>query len=213
MGRSLFEASPAARAVFERADRLRPGTSAQCFNAPQGELSQTLNTQPCVFATSLAAARALEENGAAPEAVAGFSLGEVTALTFAGALGEEEGFGLVIKRAAFMQQAALRTPSGMAAVLRWEAARVEALCEEIPGVYAVNYNCPGQVVVAGEREALRVFCEKAGEQNGKTVMLDVSGGFHSPIMEQAAQALFAELSSYSFHAPRMPVYANATAQP
>lgn len=213
MGLSLFEASPAAREVFAMADKLREGTSAQCFYAPVEELSKTLNTQPAVFAVSLAAARALEENGVTPYAAAGFSLGEVAALAFADAFGDEDGFRLVVKRGELMQREAERTPSGMAAVLRLDAAKVEALCGSTRGVYPVNYNCPGQIVVAGEKEALRAFSKKVAEQNGKTVELNVSGGFHSPLMENAAHALLTELSSYSFRAPKMPVFANATALP
>ncbi|HWS29532.1 MAG TPA: ACP S-malonyltransferase [Clostridia bacterium] len=213
MGLSLFEASPAARAVFFMADKLRKGTSAQCFYAPKEELFQTVNTQPCVFTVGLAAARALEEHGIMPYAVAGFSLGEIAALTFAGAFTEEEGFDLVMKRAALMQTEAERTPSSMAAVLKLDAAEVEALCGSMQGVYPVNYNCPGQTVVAGEKEALKAFCTKVAEQNGRTIGLNVSGGFHSPFMEHAAHTLLTELSFYPFRAPQIPVFANATALP
>ncbi len=213
MGRELYETSAAARAVFELADSLRPGTRGQCFRAPMEELSKTVNTQPCVFATDLAAARALMENGVAPEVVAGFSLGELAALTFAGALSDAEGFRLVARRAELMQAEAERTPSGMAAVLKLPAARVEALCREIPGVYPANYNCPGQVVVSGEKAALEAFSKKALEQGGRAIPLAVNGGFHSPLMAAAAEGLYKELSHYSFNAPQCPVYANLTALP
>lgn len=213
MGQSLFVSSPAAQAVFAMADKLRVGTSEQCFYAPKEELSKTVNTQPAVFAVDLAAARALEEHGVTPCAAAGFSLGEVAALTYAGAFPDEEGFRLVTRRAELMQKDAERTPSGMAAVLRLGAAAVEALCISMRGVYPVNYNCPGQIVVAGEKEALAAFCKAVAEQNGKTMELSVGGGFHSPLMEGAARAFLTELSSFSFHAPNLPVFANATALP
>lgn len=213
MGRSLFEASPAARAVFQMADAIREGTSAQCFGAPLEELSQTINTQPAVFTVDLAAARALAEQGVAPDAIAGFSLGEVAALTFAGALSDEDGFRLVTRRAALMQQAAERTPSGMAAVLGLAAGEVEALCGGIRGVYPANYNAPGQTVVTGEKEALAALCAAVAGRGGKAVPLAVSGGFHSPLMDRAAEAFSAELTGYPFNAPGVPVYANATALP
>jgi [acyl-carrier-protein] S-malonyltransferase len=213
MGLSLYEASAAARAVFEMADSIRPGTSAQCFHALKEELSQTVNTQPCVFTVDLAAARALKENGIEPYAVAGFSLGEIAALTFSGALSDSDGFKLVTKRAAFMQEDSGRVLSGMAAILKLDAAFIEELSKVFEGVYPVNYNCPGQVVVAGEKTALEAFMKKVSEEGGKAIPLSVSGGFHSPLMTGAADKLFTELSSYTFHSPKYPVLSNLTAEP
>lgn len=213
MGLTLLETSGAARAVFEMADSIRPGTSAQCFYASKEELSQTIHTQPCVFAVDLAAACALLENEIEPYAVAGFSLGEIAALTFADALSDSDGFKLVTKRAEFMQAEAERLPSGMAAVLKLDTVQIEELCKEFAGVYPVNYNCPGQVVVAGEKAALGAFMKKVLEQGGKVIPLSVSGGFHSPLMAGAAKKLFMELSSYSFHSPKYPVFSNLTAEP
>ncbi len=213
MGRELYETSAAARAVFDMADRLRPGTSAQCFGASKEELSQTINTQPCLFAVDLAAARAIEEAGLRPDAVAGFSLGEVAALTFAGALSDEDGFRLVMRRAEFMQREAEKVPGGMVAVLKLQDEQVEELCKEYPGVYPVNYNCPGQLVVAGEKNALTAFCAAAAQCGGRALPLAVNGAFHSPYMAEAAGALTEELSHYILHTPKYPVYANRTAMP
>ncbi|MEN6470213.1 MAG: ACP S-malonyltransferase [Clostridiaceae bacterium] len=213
MGLSLYETSPAARAVFALADEARAGTSAQCFYGSKEELSQTVNTQPCVFAVDLAAARAMQENGVEPYAAAGFSLGEVAALTFAGAFSDIDGFRLVNKRAALMQAEAERVPSGMAAILKLDTERVEALCGEFAGVYPVNYNCPGQVVVSGEKAALEAFMKKVTEQGGKALPLPVNGGFHSPFMEGAAKAFFTELSSYTFQPPVCRIFSNLTAEP
>lgn len=126
-----------------------PGTSALCFEGTQEELNVTINTQPAVFCADLAAADALVEAGIRPDFCAGFSLGEVAALTFAGAFSREEGFRLVCRRAELMQQAAQENPGAMAAVLRLSNEQVEQLCAEIGGLYPVNYNCPGQLVVAG----------------------------------------------------------------
>lgn len=211
MGRELKENSEAARVVFAVADELRPGTSQQCFGADQATLSETVNTQPCVFAVDLAAACALREAGVEPVAVAGFSLGEVAAVTFAGALSLRDGFNAVIRRAELMHKAAQRKPGGMAAVLKLDNERVEALCVKFPGVSPVNYNCPGQLVVAGETSALAAFCAAANEAGGRTIPVKVSGAFHSPYMSEAAQEFLAQLSSFSFRPLLCPVYANATA--
>ncbi|MEE1393500.1 MAG: 1-deoxy-D-xylulose-5-phosphate synthase N-terminal domain-containing protein, partial [Negativibacillus sp.] len=131
MGRSLQENSEAASAVFAAADAVRPGTSEQCFHGSAQELACTANTQPCVFCVDLAAARALEEAGIHADAVAGFSLGEVAALSFAGVFAEEDGFSFVCRRAQAMDRAARSNPSGMAAVLKLENETVEQLCREL----------------------------------------------------------------------------------
>ncbi len=213
MGKSLFETSPAARQVFETADKIRPGTSEQCFSGTAEELSLTKNTQPCLYCVDLAAARALEEAGVHADFAAGFSLGEVAALTFSGAFSEEDGFSFVCRRAAAMQEAAEQNPGAMAAVLKLPNETVEQLCGEFSHVWAVNYNCPGQLVVAGEKAELEAFCAKVAEAGGRAVPLAVSGGFHSPLMADAAERLRGELENIAMKRPRLPVYANFTAQP
>lgn len=213
MGRSLCEASPAAQAVFDLADSIRPGTAAQCFNGTQETLSQTVNTQPCVYCVDLAAAQALRQAGIVPAAVAGFSLGEVAALTFAGAFSQEDGFRFVCERAICMQQAAQQRESGMAAVLRLNAEAVEQLCKRFEAVYPVNYNCPGQTVAALAKEQLPAFTAAVQAAGGRAAVLAVSGGFHSPFMAQAAAELLPVLERYSVNRPQMPVYANSTARP
>lgn len=213
MGKSLFETSPAARQVFETADKIRPGTSEQCFSGTAEELSLTKNTQPCLYCVDLAAARALEEAGIHADFAAGFSLGEVAALTFSGAFSEEDGFSFVCRRAAAMQEAAEQNPGAMAAVLKLPNETVEQLCGEFSHVWAVNYNCPGQLVVAGEKAELEAFCTKVAEKGGRAVPLAVSGGFHSPLMAGAAERLRGELENIAMKRPRLPVYANFTAQP
>lgn len=213
MGKSLCEESPAAGKVFETADLLRPGTSKQCFEGTAEELSVTKNTQPCLYCVDLAAARALEEAGVHADFAAGFSLGEVAALTFAGVFSDEDGFAFVCKRAQAMQQAAEQNPGSMAAVLKLPNETVERLCGEFSQVWPVNYNCPGQLVVAGEKEELSTFCAKVSEAGGKAVPLAVSGGFHSPFMESAAEQLAGVLAETAVKEPRLPVYANFHAQP
>lgn len=213
MGQSLAQCSPAARAVFDLADSLRPGTSAQCFSGTAEELSITKNTQPCLYCVDLAAAKALKERGVRPDFAAGFSLGEAAAVTFAGILSEQAGFDFVCRRAAAMDEAARRNPGSMAAVLKLPNETVEALCKEFTQVWPVNYNCPGQLVVAGEKEQLAAFQQKVKEAGGRAAPLAVSGGFHSPFMEDAARELDGFLAGAEFRPGRLPVYANFTARP
>lgn len=213
MGQSLCEASPAAKAVFDAADKLRPGTSEQCFTGTAEELSITKNTQPCLYCVDLAAAKALEEAGVTPDYVAGFSLGEIAALSFAGVFSEEQGFDFVCKRAEAMQKAGEENPGAMAAVLKLKNEQVEELCAGFEKVWPVNYNCPGQLVCAGEKSQIEAFCGKVAEAGGKAVPLAVSGGFHSPFMESASQTLCEVLEPMELSEARVPVYANYTAQP
>lgn len=213
MGKSLTEISPKAASMFELADSIRPGTSRQCFEGDPAELTQTANTQPCVFTVDLTAAYALEEAGVHADVAAGFSLGEMAALTFAGSFSEKDGFSLVCRRGELMQEAAQEHPSAMAAVLKLKDETVEQLCAGFPDVYPVNYNCPGQLVVAGGTEHLDQFCELAAEAGGRAKKLAVGGGFHSPFMEQAASAYLQELLRIGVKPPRIPVYGNRTAAP
>lgn len=213
MGQSLCEMSPAARAVFDVADKLRPGTSQQCFTAPVEELSITENTQPCLYCVDLAAAEALEEAGVRPDCVAGFSLGEVAALSFAGVFSPEEGFDFVCKRGQAMQKAGEENPGAMAAVLKLTNEQVEELCQGFEQVWPVNYNCPGQLVCAGEAAQIDAFCEKVQQAGGRAKKLAVSGGFHSPFMESASEELRKVLGDVDVREPEVPVYANLNARP
>lgn len=213
MGRSLRDASEAARGVFSLADGIRPGTSEQCFSAPKEVLSLTRNTQPCVYCVDLAAAEALRESGVEPDAVAGFSLGEIAALTFAGVFSPEDGFSFVCKRGLSMDGAAEREGGGMAAVLKLSDEKVRELCDRCGRVYPVNYNCPGQVAVAGEKTDLERLCKAAAEAGGRAVRLAVSGAFHSPFMSPAVSELEPALASVQVSAPALPVYSDYTAEP
>ncbi len=213
MGQSLAACSPAAQAVFDLADRLRPGTSRQCFSGTAEELSVTKNTQPCLYCVDLAAARALEERGIRADFAAGFSLGEAAAATFAGLFPQEEGFRFVCTRAGAMQKAAEANPGAMAAVLKLPNETVESICREFTQVWPVNYNCPGQLVVAGEASQLEVFQARVQEEGGRAKALALSGGFHSPFMESAASELEAYLAGIELGEPRLPLYANFHAKP
>ena len=214
MCKALAEAEPAAAAVFDLADAVRPGTSAQCFSGTNEELRETKNTQPCVFAVDLACARALEAHGVSPLAVAGFSLGEVAALAFAGALTDEQAMRLVCRRAELMQAAAEAHPGSMRAVLKLDAETVERLAADAGDAWPVNYNSPLQTVVAGLPESLDKLDKLVRDAGGRSRKLAVSGAFHSPLMEEAADGLLAYLKEQELPAaPQVPVFANVTALP
>lgn len=215
MGVDLIEASPAAAEVFAIADEVRPGTSEQCRSASKEELSQTENTQPCVFVHDLAAAIALRERGVVPAACAGFSLGEVAALTFAGVFDTRAGFELVCERAALMAAAAERHPGGMRAVIKLDAVQVEGLAKQAgEDCWPVNYNSPQQTVVAGAPDALQNLDALVKEAGGRAMKVAVSGAFHSPYMAEATEGLATYIQAG--HAPSpllIPVMANMTAAP
>lgn len=213
MGKELYDCSPAAKAVFDLADSIRPGTSQQCFEGTQEELNVTINTQPCLFACDLAAAKAAQERGIQPDCAAGFSLGEAAAVAFSGMLTEAEAFSMVCKRAELMNEAAQKNPGAMAAVMKLSPQQVETLCGPIENAWPVNYNSPKQTVVAASADTIDQVVEAASAQRGRAVKLAVSGAFHSPLMHSAADGLREYLVSISLREEKLPVYANLTAEP
>ena len=213
MGKELYDCSPAAKAVFDLADSIRPGTSQQCFEGTQEELNVTINTQPCLFACDLAAAKAAQERGIQPDCAAGFSLGEAAAVAFSGMLTEAEAFSMVCKRAELMNEAAQKNPGAMAAVMKLSPQQVETLCGPIENAWPVNYNSPKQTVVAASADTIDQVVEAASAQRGRAVKLAVSGAFHSPLMHSAADGLREYLASVSLREERLPVYANLPAEP
>lgn len=213
MGRSLYQCSAAAKELFDRAEELRPGTKEQCFYGSAEELRETKNTQPCVYLTDMAVALALREAGVSPSVCAGFSLGEIAALSFGGAFSAEVGFQIVMRRGLLMQQAAQSCDTAMAAVMKLTPKQVEEVCAGYPHVYPVNYNAPTQTVVSGSRVELEMLKKELQELSCRVVDLPVSAAFHSPYMQEAADRFRQELQGFSLQAPVMPVYANATARP
>lgn len=213
MGQELHQASQAVRDVFDMADSVRPDTSRQCFAGTAAELSLTENTQPCVYCVDLSAAAALREAGIEPDMLAGFSLGELAALTFSGAVSYENGFKMVVRRAQYMQIASNEMAAAMVAVLKLSDDVVISLCGEFSNVYPVNFNSPGQVVVSGEVGELDGFKARVKEAGGKALSLKVSGGFHSPFMASAASAFLKELDNFVITPPSIPLFANVTAKP
>ena len=214
MGKELYEQSPAARELFDKADQILGfEISKIMFEGSDEELRQTKVTQPAVFLHSVAAAVALGDEFR-PDMVAGHSLGELSALVAAGALDFEAGLRLVYARAMAMQKACEAVPSTMAAVLGLPDEVVEQVCEPIDGVVAANYNCPGQVVISGTCEAVKEASEKAKQAGAKRALpLAVGGGFHSPCMAPAREELRVAIEQTTFHTPRCPIYQNVDAAP
>lgn len=211
MGRELCEASPAAEAVFAAAEALHPGIKQLCFEGSKEELSKTVNTQPCMFCVDLAAAEALREQGIEPSCAAGFSLGEIPAVVFAGMLNVQEGFRLVSLRGEYMNAAAEETGGGMAACVKLSNEKVEEIASHYEKIYPVNYNCPGQLVAAGSKDELPAFSAEIKAAGGRAIPLAVSGGFHSPFMNNAAERLYADMEKMSFAEPKLDIYSNYTA--
>ena len=212
MGQALAQSSAAAAQVFAQLDGIRPGTSAQCFAGSDEDLKNTANTQPCMFAVELAAAAALEEQGVRADMTAGFSLGELAALTYSGAADLKTGFRLVCRRGELMTRDSEANPSTMAAVLKLTNEQVEEVCGQFEEVYPVNYNCPGQVSVAFRKESLKPFSAAVKQAGGRALPLKVQGGFHSPFMAQAAADFGGVLAEASLNQPNIPLYSNCTGQ-
>ncbi len=212
MGKELYEISPAAKKVFDNAEQFRNGTLKDCFESPMEELSKTINTQPCLYCVDLAAAEALKEAGILPDSIAGFSLGEIAALTFAGVFSAQDGFSFVCKRGEAMHRAAEKTNGAMVAVLKLNNEKIEELCAHYQNVFPVNYNSPGQLVVAGEKQALDFFSKEVQTAGGRALPLAVSGGFHSPFMDEAVKELEGIIDKIQIGKMQMPVYSDYTAQ-
>ena len=212
MGAELYRSSPAAKSVFHMADTINPGLKSLCFEGDAEQLKLTQNTQPCLFCTDLAAAAALSENGVNPDFVAGFSLGEIPALAFSKALTYEQAFNLVCKRGEFMAKCALENPGVMIAALRLDADTVEQICRTL-GTYPVNYNCPGQTVIACATELEQPLLDAIKQAGGRGIKLAVTGAFHSRFMENAAAEMLEYLQNTTLSQPKMPVISNLTGQP
>ncbi|MHC5200658.1 ACP S-malonyltransferase [Myroides sp. LJL119] len=212
MGKDLYENSPIAKELFDQANEIL-GFDIQkiMFEGTPEELMQTKVTQPAVFLHSVILAKTLQDFN--PEMVAGHSLGEFSALVANGTLSFSDALKLVSKRALAMQKACEIAPSTMAAVLGLDNQIVEQVCQQIDGVVvAANYNCPGQLVISGETQAVEKACEALKQAGAKrALLLPVGGGFHSPMMEPAKEELAAAIQATTFHNPTCPVYQNVTA--
>ena len=213
MGKDLYENSPLAQELFEKANEILGFSITDImFEGTAEELKETKVTQPAVFLHSVILAKTLGEDFK-PEMVAGHSLGEFSALVANGTLSFEDGLKLVSQRALAMQKACEIKPSTMAAVLNLDDKIVEDICASIDGiVVAANYNCPGQLVISGEYKAVEEACENMKEAGAKrALILPVGGAFHSPMMEPAREELAAAIEATTFSTPICPVYQNVTA--
>ena len=214
MGKELYEDIPEVKAFFDEAEEARPGTLKQMFEGSEEKLKLTVNTQPCLFLTDMAAAMALNREGISPDFVAGFSLGEIAGLAVSGVLDKGDAFRLVTARGKLMHEASGAVKGKMAAVLRMDPEELKRLCEEA-GVYPVNYNCPGQIVVSGSEEKMDAFLAVLDAGKVRYVNLPVSGAFHTPYMAPASEGLKAELAEggYEISSPSITLYSNLSAEP
>ncbi|MSR59615.1 MAG: [acyl-carrier-protein] S-malonyltransferase [Planctomycetaceae bacterium] len=221
MGRQIVEKCPPARSLFDRAAQiLGYDLSRVCFEGPAAELDKTDISQPAIFVTSLAALEMLR--GESPQIVeecrmtAGLSLGEFTALVFAGVLSFDEGLLVVQRRGQAMQAAALATSSGMISVLMLERDDVAAICDRArsAGMLEIaNYLCPGNIVLSGAKPACALAAKLAEQAGGKVVSLAVAGAFHTSLMKPADDQLAEALAGATLNRPRIPVYSNVDAAP
>jgi len=212
MGLDLYNDSALAKDLFKIAnDILGFEITSIMFSGSAEDLKQTKVTQPAIFLHSVILAKTLG-NGFNPDMVAGHSLGEFSALVANNTLSFEDGLKLVSARAQAMQKACDNNPGTMAAVLALEDTIVERVCKEIEGiVVAANYNCPGQLVISGEINAINIACEKLKEKGARrALVLPVGGAFHSPLMEEAKQELENAINNTTFNKPSCPIYQNVT---
>ena len=215
MGKDLYDNNPVAKEMFEKANEILGFRITDLmFEGTDEDLRQTKVTQPAIFLHSVILAKTMGEEFD-PSMVAGHSLGEFSALVAAGALSFEDGLRLVSARAQAMQKACEINPSTMAAVLALPDEKVEEICAGVDGtVVCANYNCPGQLVISGEVEAIDAACAKLLEAGAKRALkLKVGGGFHSPCMEPARAELAEAIERTDFHTPAVPVYQNVDAKP
>jgi len=212
MGLDLYENHSVAQELFEKANEILGFSITDImFEGTAEDLKQTKVTQPAIFLHSVILSKVLGENFR-PDMVAGHSLGEFSALVANGTLNFEDGLKLVSQRALAMQKACELKPSTMAAVLGLDDEVVEKICAEVEGIVVpANYNCPGQLVISGEVDAVNVACEKLKEAGAKrALLLPVGGAFHSPLMEPAREELAAAIEATQFNVPGCPIYQNVT---
>ena len=218
MGKDLYENNPLAKDLFDKANEILGYSITDImFNGTDEELKQTKVTQPAVFLHSVISALCMGD-AFQPSMVAGHSLGEFSALVAAGALSFEDGLKLVYARAMAMQKACEAAPSTMAAIVGLADDKIEEICAEVSKsgcvVVPANYNCPGQLVISGNIEAINEACEKLKAAGAKRALpLKVGGAFHSPLMQPAKDELEAAIEKTEIHAPKCPVYQNVDGKP
>lgn len=213
MGKELYENYESARNIYDTAEKiLGIDIKKMCFEGPEDELGKTENTQPAILTTSMAIVSILEEKGINAEYAAGLSLGEYSALTYGGVFNLEDAIKLIQKRGQLMQNAVPSGIGGMAAIMGLERSVIENLCSEIKEagtIEVANYNCPGQIVITGEKALLEKSLDRFKEAGAlKTVMLNVSGPFHSSMLKDAGEKLEQEIKKVQINAPNKKVISN-----
>jgi [acyl-carrier-protein] S-malonyltransferase len=215
MGKSLYDGSPAARALYEEADRILGWSLTKVsFNGPETELTQTMICQPALYVHGLAMLAALQEKGKVPEVkiALGLSLGELTALAVAGVFDFATGLKAVAERGRLMQLACEKSTGGMAAIVGEDRPKVEQLCLEFD-IQAANFNAPGQIIVSGEKSRVEALVAAAKDRGLKRVIaLNVAGAYHSRLMEPARAEFARYLNGVNFCAPQFTVFTNTTGQ-
>ena len=210
MGKAFYDAFQEAKDVYDQA-HIDIDVKKVCFDGPEDVLNETSYAQPCILTTSLAIAKVIEAHGIHPDYVAGLSLGEYSALAYAGAFDIKDAITIVRHRGQIMSEALPAGTTSMAAVLAMDASKIQEVIAPIDGVTIANYNCPGQIVITGVKEAVETASQKLKEAGAKRVIpLKVSGAFHSPLLEEASHQLKAELEKYDIHQPRIPVVYNVS---
>lgn len=213
MGKDFYDGTSTAKEIFDRASGLLGFSMPELCFTENDRLDITEYTQAAMVTTSIAMMKVLmEETGIQPDVTAGLSLGEYCALYAAGVMSAEDAITTVRKRGILMQEAVPVGIGAMAAVLAMEAEKIEEVLKEIPDVWIANYNCPGQIVISGKKEAVETACEKLKAAGAKrTIMLNVSGPFHSGMLKEAGDQLGEFLEGIEIQNPRIPYVANVTA--
>ena len=213
MGKDFYEQTETGKRIFDKATQLMGFSMPQLCFEENDRLDITEYTQAAMVTASIAMMRVLEENGIKPDVAAGLSLGEYCALAAAGVMSDKDAIRTVRQRGILMQEAVPVGEGAMAAILALDAAAIEEVTGAMEGVWIANYNCPGQIVISGEKAAVEEACEKLKAAGAKrAVMLNVSGPFHSGMLTAAGEKLGQVLSRVELHEPRIPYVANVTAQ-
>ena len=213
MGKDFYEQTETGKRIFDKATQLMGFSMPQLCFEENDRLDITEYTQAAMVTASIAMMRVLEENGIKPDVAAGLSLGEYCALAAAGVMSDEDAIRTVRQRGRLMQEAVPVGEGAMAAILALDASAIEEVTGAMEGVWIANYNCPGQIVISGEKAAVEEACEKLKAAGAKrAVMLNVSGPFHSGMLTAAGEKLGQVLSRVELHEPRIPYVANVTAQ-
>ena len=213
MGQDFYEQTETGKRIFDKATELMGFSMPQLCFEENDRLDITEYTQAAMVTASIAMMRVLEENGIKPDVAAGLSLGEYCALAAAGVMSDEDAIRTVRQRGILMQEAVPVGEGAMAAILALDASAIEEVTGAMEGVWIANYNCPGQIVISGEKAAVEEACEKLKAAGAKrAVMLNVSGPFHSGMLADAGERLGEVLSQVELHEPQIPYVANVTAQ-